>query len=248
MKRTFFKMSVSFGTLQNVNFVPLYKPSQGPSMYELYYLLKTLYNYEPGIINIIKQFIFTKSSPLNKENISIWEVYAFYFNYQLTEREYMILCNDNTIVRFWSEYRTITVINRHAGTLIQTWQITYKDINLVYDYCRQYYLANHNSSINNYKTLIRLHLSKYETKNKIIQQEYLIKKQELDFQLIDNSITKDGYYKLLTKLIFKKQYYSDKFIDINQKECYNKCENIRAKILTVLKRYNRLNTHILCLK
>ena len=131
-------MSVSFGQLQDPNYKPIYGLDESPSMRELFYFLIKLYNYEPGLIQIIKQFIFTKSSPLNKEYISIWEVYAFYFNYQLTEQEYKILCNDNTITRFWSKFPTILVINRHNDTLIQTWNITYKHIDLVFDYCKHY--------------------------------------------------------------------------------------------------------------
>ena len=243
-------MSVSFGTLQNANFKPIYELYESPSMCELFYFLKKLYNYEPGLIHIIKQLIFTKRSPLNQEYISIWEVYAFYFNYQLTEIEYVRLCNDNTITRFWSNFpRSIHVIDRHSGTLIRTWHITYKHLNLVYDYCKQYYLNNHNSRINNYKTLIRLKVTFFDTKIKIKQQEHLIEKQELDYQLIDKSITKDEYETQLTKLIVKKEngFKENGFISIEQKTCSNVCENIRAKILSIKKKYDTMDTNVLCL-
>ena len=189
-------MSVSFGKLQNPNYIPIYGADESPSMCELFYFLKKLYNYEPGIINIIKQFIFTKRSPLNKEYISIWEVYAFYFNYRLTEGEYMILCNNNTITRFWSKFSTISIINRHNGTIVNTWDIRYQHIDLVFDYCKQYYLRNHNKKINNYKKLITLIISETETKKKIIQQEHLIEHQELESELKDKLITKDENYRI----------------------------------------------------
>ena len=197
-------MSVSFGKLQNPNYIPIYGADESPSMCELFYFLKKLYCYEPGIINIIKQFIFTKRSPLNKEYISIWEVYAFYFNYRLTEGEYMILCNNNTITRFWSKFSTISIINRHNGTIVNTWDIRYQHIDLVFDYCKQYYLRNHNKKINNYKKLITLIISETETKKKIIQQEHLIEHQELESELKDKLITKDEYDKNIGRLIEKK--------------------------------------------
>ena len=237
-------MSVSFGTLQNANFKPIYELDESPSMCELFYFLKKIYNYEPGLIHIIKQLIFTKRSPLNQEYISIWEVYAFYFNYQLTEIEYKRFCDDNTINGFCYNFSRIHVINRHNGTLIQTWHITYKHLNLVYNYCKQYYLNNHNSRINNYKTLIRLKVTFFDTKKKIKQQEQLIEKQELDYQLIDKSITKDEYDKQLKELRVKIYIH---IISIEQKTCSNVCANIRAKILTIKKIYDTMDTNVLCL-
>ena len=241
-------MNVSFGKLQNTNYIPIYGSDEIPSMCELYYLLKKLYNYEPGLIHIIKQFIFTKSSPLNNEYISIWEIYDFYFNYQLTENEYLKLCNDDTITRFWSEFSTILVIHRNRGTLIPTWNIRYQHINLVFDYCKKYYLNNHNRKIKNYKKLIKLITEDTEIKNKIIQQEHLIKYQELDSEFKDKLITKEEYDKQITELIEKKTHFCDKIIKLNRKECYNKCINIRDKILIIKQQYDILDTHILCLK
>ena len=240
-------MSVPFGQLQNPNYIPLYKYNEGPSMCELYYFLKQLYNYEPALIHIIKQFIFTKSSPLNKEYISIWEVYAFYFNYQLTEKEYLKLCHNDIITRFWRDYNTIIVVNRHRGSLINTWEITFKDIHLVYDYCKKYYLKYHNKKINNYMTLIKLILLEIETKDRIKDQEYLIELQELDCELVDKLITKEEYDKKIGALI-KNNNVALKFLKLYQQECYNKCENIRTKILSIKQNYDKLDTHILRLK
>ena len=39
-----------------------------------------------------------------------------------------------------------------------------------------------------------------------------------------------------------------KIIELNRKACYNKCMNIRKKILIIKQQHDILNNHILCLK
>ena len=236
-------MSVSFGTLQDRNYIPIYELDESPSMHELFYFLKQLFNYEPGLIHIIKQFIFIKRSPLNTEYISIKDIYVFYFNYRLTDIEYRILCNNKK-----NEFKSFSIINRHNYTVVNPLYIDYQHINLVFDDCKKYYLNNHNRKIKNYKKLIKLITKDTEIKNKIIKQEHLIKYQELDSEFKDKLITKEEYDKQITELIGKKTHFCDKIIKLNEKECYNKCINIRQKILIIKQQYDILDTHILCLK